>query len=533
MAQLRVPASYDTIAEAVADASNGDVVIVSDGVYSEWVSSNLTYITIEAERPGCNVQITGDFIVGQGWTFKGLHIIHGLAEDAIFNAYGTRIEELHVLDCKLGLDTGSYAYWNLGNDIYTYRTEFYMLGSATAIGGLERTNAAGVTFNFWQACLFHDIVSPGSLITASARDKLYNCTFVNCDCTGFDYVVEPHTVVGCIFSTCAADIAVVASSTASSYDYNCFYNLTGTPNESSLATHEFVADPLLGDDYRPAYTSPCTAYTGYTTAYSQCYVSLAKVAYNSASGALGAFNYVADTGSMLYLRHTNIDPCDGLYVTYASTEVSPAAMQNAYYAPMELAWSVECSLSHSIGGTHLSYFIYDLAGHYRAFDNTLRTQAGTAANALFGLITATAFTDTDVTVGPLADDPHAYLLNSPIDEDLPGFVSSGQVDHYANGAVRALPIPGASNTRLLSFDGLSNKEGLTDTHTLYHLLGLYVNGGPMRVYRLWPTNMDRWTPTNRTGFDDIISPDTYNIDFPWYSNVLQRYTFKFEGLEYV
>lgn len=532
MAQRRVPASYDTIADAVAASSNGDVIIVSDGTYSEWVSSSLTYITIEAERPGCNVVITGDFVVGVGWTFKGLHIIHALAESGIFTPYnGVSIEELHVLDCKLGLDDNSFAYFYLGNDAYTYRTEFYMVDGATQIDGIEFSTAGGVTFNFWQSCLFHDITSADALFNTPSLDKLYNCTFVNCDSTGYDYLVEPHTVQSCIFSSCTADVAIVASSTASSYDYNCFYDLTGTPNEGSLATHEFVGNPLLDSNYHPTAASPCRAYTGNTTPYSQCYVSLDKVAYDSANGPIGAFTYISSAGSMLYLKHINIDPCAGFYVTYYA-ETALASMENSYTSPFELAWAVECSMSHSMGGTHLAYFIYDLSGHYRSFANTIRTAVNTVAYKLFGAMAATAFTDSDVTVGPMTNDPNAYLLDALINEDLQGFVSSGQVDHYNNGAIRAMSIPSNSNTRMLSFDGISNKEDVLETHTLYHLLGLYVNGMPMRVYREWPTNLNRWSTTNRTGFDDIITPDAYNIDFPWHSNVLRRYTFKFEGLVY-
>ena len=52
---IYVPDNYDTIQEAVDNASSGDMIIVKDGVYNENVDVNVTNLTIRSENGSASV----------------------------------------------------------------------------------------------------------------------------------------------------------------------------------------------------------------------------------------------------------------------------------------------------------------------------------------------------------------------------------------------------------------------------------------------------------------------------------------------
>ena len=130
---------------------------------------------------------------------------------------------------------------------------------------------------------------------------------------------------------------------------------------------------------------------------------------------------------------------------------------------------------------------------------------------------------TDVTLLPTGA---AATLDNPLNEVVPGIVTSALINVFDYGQVRGTVLPTLSTRRSLKFAGVSNKNDAT----LVSVLRSFYEGSPIRVYRDWPGVLTPWSTTNLGGYDDILAEVEEHM-LPWFGSTQDRFTFDLAGTE--
>lgn len=132
-----------------------------------------------------------------------------------------------------------------------------------------------------------------------------------------------------------------------------------------------------------------------------------------------------------------------------------------------------------------------------------------------------ALVDTHVVTIPLLDEhPHSY-------------VASYSLSRADSGAIVAddLDAPADREREQFKFSAISDESALETYSTLNAMLGRYLSGGQLRVYRMYPANLLPWDPdTNPNGYSDIIQLDAGNMSLPWYNHGMTRFSFDLAGV---
>lgn len=131
-----------------------------------------------------------------------------------------------------------------------------------------------------------------------------------------------------------------------------------------------------------------------------------------------------------------------------------------------------------------------------------------------------ALVDSHVVTIPLVDEaPHGYVMSYSLNKADSGIVLGDDLD-----------APADRERELFHFKCISDSADPVTYSTLNAMLGRYVSGGVLRVYRMYPANLTAWDDSNLNGYSDIAQLEAGNMSLPWYNHGMTRFAFDLDGV---